>query len=116
MVTGTSIHRSGAVEQKGNYLNGLPQGVWKWYYEGGAMHREENYRRGREDGASVEYDPEGAVLTQGEYIDGNKEGPWLYKVGDHTEEGCLQGRPEGWYLEIYLRGWNSQLHRGFRER
>lgn len=96
------LHRNGSVEQKGKYLNGLPQGTWQWFYEDGKKHREELYRKGKEDGASAEFDEEGEVIVQGEYIDGRKEGKWYYKVGDHKEEGAYKdGMKDGPWVHTY---------------
>jgi antitoxin component YwqK of YwqJK toxin-antitoxin module len=101
----TFFHRDASVEQKGKYLNGLPQGTWQWFYANGRKHREELYRRGREDGASVEYDEEGEVIVQGDYIDGLKDGEWYYKVGDHKEVGVYKdGMKDGPWLHTYDNG------------
>ena len=35
----------GKLEQTGSYNNGRPDGLWKWYYESGAMLREESISR-----------------------------------------------------------------------
>jgi antitoxin component YwqK of YwqJK toxin-antitoxin module len=101
----TFFHRDASVEQKGKYLNGLPQGTWHWFYANGREHREDLYRKGREDGASVEYDEEGEVIVQGDYIDGLKDGEWYYKVGDHKEVGAYKdGMKDGPWLHTYDNG------------
>ncbi len=83
-------YKDGKKEQEGSYLRGLYDGLWTWYYENGNVWREESYFNGKEDGVATEYDELGNIITKGEYINGEKEGPWYYKVNDHTEEGSYQ--------------------------
>jgi uncharacterized protein len=95
---------SGVVQQ-GNYRNGLYHGTWQWYYPDGKILREEEYFNGREDGISTEYSEEGEIIARGDYVEGEKEGEWVYTVGDHTEKGkYLVGLREGVWKHFYADG------------
>ena len=50
--------------------------------------REEYYFQGRRDGKMTELTDEGSVLAEGDFVDGEKNGPWIYMVGDTKEEGA----------------------------
>lgn len=101
----TYFFKSGKTEQKGSYKKGRSNGSWRWYYENDQLHREESYRRGKEDGESVEYDRNSNVISKGEYVDGLREGPWIYQVGDHTEEGeYIGGEKHGIWKHLYDDG------------
>ena len=96
---------NGKEEQKGKYKLGDFTGTWVWYHTNGAVKREEQYRRGKEDGLMVEYDAQGNIIHQGEYAMGYKEGPWLYTVNDHTEEGhYIDSEKHGVWVHTYDNG------------
>ena len=59
----------------------------------------------REDGVFVEYDKAGNILTKGDYINGEKDGEWMYQVGDHEEKGnYVIGLREGKWKYFYNNG------------
>ncbi len=96
---------SGKVEQTGSYNNGRPDGLWKWYYDSGQLLREEEYFQGQRDGAYTEYSETGEIIAQGQYTDGEKNGDWIYKTNDFTEEGkYLVGLRDGVWKANYTSG------------
>ena len=98
-------HKNGKIESEGKYVEGLPQGQWKWYYENGTSRRKDYYRRGKEDGESIEMDVDGNIIVQGQYLGGYKDGEWLYHVGDHTEKGAyVDGERDGEWIYEYDDG------------
>ena len=101
----TFYYRTGGIEQTGKFQRGRYNGLWIWYYSNGNTWREESYFNGREDGLFVEYDRGGNILTRGDYISGEKEGEWIYKVGDHQEQGrYLIGLREGVWKYFFNDG------------
>ena len=53
----------------------------------------------------VEYDRAGGILTKGDYISGEKEGEWIYQVGDHEERGSyIIGLREGVWKYFFNDG------------
>lgn len=100
------FHSNGKPEQKGKYdKKGRAQGVWKWYYESGHLLRDENYLNGVQDGMMTEYSDSGQVITKGQYIDGQKEGEWVYELGDYKEVGNYKAdRRDGIWKHYYTPG------------
>ncbi len=94
---------NGKVEQKGKYdKKGEAQQVWDWYYDNGNLLREENYLNDALDGSTTEYDDAGKVITKGQYLDGQKEGEWVYEMGDYKEIGNYKGdRRDGTWKHFY---------------
>ena len=77
----------GATEQTGAYKAGRPDGVWNWFYENGKLLRKESYKNGRESGYSYEATENGDTLAYGEFVQGRREGPWIFKQGNHRIVG-----------------------------
>jgi antitoxin component YwqK of YwqJK toxin-antitoxin module len=94
---------NGKQEQKGKYdKKGKAQGIWKWFYESGNLLREENYLNDIQDGMMTEYSDSGKVITKGQYIDGQKEGEWIYELGDYKEIGKYKAdRRDGIWKHFY---------------
>lgn len=84
----TFYYEDGSTEQKGVYKMGKPDGLWMWYYENGKLLREEEFTDGLEDGHLVEYNDSGTIITKGYYEDGRKERYWISVSGDQREEGA----------------------------
>ena len=104
------------LQQKGKYLKDeKPTGLWLWYYKNGSLLREESFRKGKEEGMLHEYTQEGKIITEGEYIDGQKDGLWLYEMGDHIEKGnYLDGVKNGLWKYHYING-NMNFEGIFRD-
>lgn len=122
-------NRKGDIIQKGGYRNGRIDGRWEWYYENGKILREEYYYQGKRDGEFFEYSKEGEIISSGYYTDNEKNGKWLYTIGDHREEGSyiiglrdgqwkyydnegnlkyrgsyVQGNPDGYHIYYWDNG------------
>lgn len=125
----TFYYPNGKVAQKGSYSAGKPTGLWQWYYPNGLLRREEEYIRGYADGSSVEYDEDGKSIAQGEFLEGERQGNWIFHVGDITIKGeydnglrdglwqyfyadstlkyegnYVQDEPDGWHRTYYPDG------------
>ncbi len=92
-------YRNASLEQEGSYKRGYTSGDWTWYYKNGRPWRKESLTKGKQDGMLLEFSLKGDTILKGEYIDGEREGYWVYKIGDHIEKGNFQaGLKNGnWY-------------------
>jgi antitoxin component YwqK of YwqJK toxin-antitoxin module len=101
----TFYYKNNKILQQGEYKNDLPEGHWIWYYPENIIWREEEYLAGKEDGHTVEYDLNSQVITEGDFVEGEREGKWIYKVGDHREEGSyITGLRDGVWKYYYDNG------------
>lgn len=100
------FYPSGKLEQKGRYdKKGRPQGVWKWYYENGALLREENYVNGKREGTMTDYTEEGKILTTGSWVENEKTGHWVYETSDYMEAGSFaNGETDSLWTSYYMPG------------
>ena len=57
----TKYHRDGSVWAKGQTVDGVPTGYWKWYRKGGTLMRSGTFERGRPVGQWTTYDQAGKV-------------------------------------------------------
>ena len=98
------FYAGGKLEQKGTYdKKGRAQGVWKWYYESGALIREESYINGKREGEMKDYDEEGKIILQGSYVDNMKEGKWTYQTADYLEYGSYTNdEPDSLWKSFYM--------------
>ena len=92
------------VEQKGKYdKKGRAQGVWKWFYENGALMREENYIDNKREGAMTEFTEDGKIITKGEFIDDMQEGLWIYETPEYKEIGkYVNDKPDSLWKRYYM--------------
>lgn len=95
---------NGQVEQRGRYdKKGRAQGVWKWFYENGALMREENYVNNLRNGLMTDYTEDGKILTKGEYVDDEKEGLWTYETAEYREIGrYTDDKPDSVWKSYYM--------------
>lgn len=101
----TFYYKNQAIEQVGNYLRGYPTGEWKLFYNSGKLWRIENLTKGKNNGKFTEFAENGDTLLSGEYIDGEKEGYWIYNIGDHIEKGnYVSGLKDGLWKYYYSNG------------
>ncbi len=98
------FYAGGKLEQKGTYdKKGRAQGVWKWYYESGALIREESYINGKREGEMKDYDEDGKIILQGSYVDNMKEGKWTYQTADYLEYGSYTNdEPDSLWKSFYM--------------
>lgn len=69
--------------EEGDYLEGVRDGIWKYYYSGDLLYFEGKFVDGTPDGLHKWYYKNGKVMRQGKYVMGLKEGDWKY----YNEEG-----------------------------
>ncbi|MBW2998334.1 hypothetical protein KY321_02235, partial [Candidatus Woesearchaeota archaeon] len=58
---------------------------------------------GQADGEAIEYDVLGNIISKGNYIEGNKEGEWIYIIGDQKHIGkYVMNEKDGTWKSYYL--------------
>ncbi|GEM_PF-2088347 len=57
----------GLPELKSNYDQGIPHGIWEFYYSDGTLRRQETYVSGVKEGPFIEYDSFGNIRNEGVY-------------------------------------------------
>jgi uncharacterized protein len=107
---------------EGDYVNGLEDGTWKYYYQNGALEYELPYSKGKREGVMKyyykngkdqyqvmytddqregfyrSYFSNGKIETEGYYKDGQRSGTWDY----YHANGTFDSRE--FYLEDEIRG------------
>ncbi len=81
---------NGSTELEGYYMSGKPDREWLWQYPGGTKKRDEVYLDGKREGPYTEYDSLENVILKGTYFDDAKVGEWIYQVGDILEKGSYE--------------------------
>lgn len=66
------------VSQKGNFVDGLEEGQWFFYYPDGNIFNEQNFVKGVLNGAFKTYDKYGDIMIQGNHKNGERDGEWLF--------------------------------------
>lgn len=125
----TDFFEDGTVKAEGNYIAGLRSGEWKFYYPSGKLMQEGEYVRnrpdgpwvsyhandsvwkkeeffeGEKDGPYLEFDPHGNKVVEGRYVANEREGLWIFRIGDVVYQGeYIQGLPHGKWKSWYAGG------------
>lgn len=66
------------VSQQGNFVNGLEEGKWLFFYPDGNIFNEQNFIKGLLQGEFKTYDKFGDIMIQGNYKDGERDGEWIF--------------------------------------
>lgn len=77
---------------EGQIINGFDEGVWKYYYENGALEYEVNFTKGKKDGLLSYYYRTGDMQYQQMYVDDEKSGYYksVYLNGNTEVEGYYE--------------------------
>lgn len=85
---------SGADEQydtlERTYVDGLPHGLWRYYYSNGALWQEVRFDHGKRVGDERTWYVGGENLSRGTWVDGLRDGEWLHWALD----GSVCGRSD----------------------
>lgn len=116
------------VSVKGVYNMGVPQGLWRYYYESGEVkmsgqleNKEQGYwtyfyengakmKQGRLNGQRKEgtweyFYENGALRKEGDYLKGQKEGAWQYYFEDSVlKADAIYENGDGFYKEYFYEG------------
>ena len=76
---------NGKIKGKGEFKDGVVNGLRIVYYENGNKSLERNYYSGIIDGLSIEYYPSGKVKQEANFKNGKEDGTPLRKVSDFED-------------------------------
>lgn len=96
-----NYHQTRNLYCEGEYVDGIPSGVWKYYDNYGVLEKTEKYKNGKLQDSVIGYHPNGNVSFISTYKDGLKDGIYLsYNLfGVLTQEGRYLNNNEvnDWY-------------------
>jgi len=95
--TYTLYYEGGQKELEGEYVEGVREGPWHWFYENGRRKAECQYRDGQ--GVYTAYYEDGRLLQKGAYRDDQRTGSWV----EYFESGSKA--IEGDYVDDQQHGW-----------
>jgi antitoxin component YwqK of YwqJK toxin-antitoxin module len=73
-------------EERGSFVIGLREGIWRYYYPDGSLKYEGNYVQGNPDKRHKYYYPDGTLKEEQYYAMGIREKNWK----KYDEEGNLE--------------------------
>lgn len=100
-------YENGKVKGKGEFKDGLVNGLRIMYYENGEKSLERNYLAGQNEGSSIEYYPSGQIKQEAIFINGKENGVLkaYYENGQvHVIINLSNGVKQGDYFEYSSDG------------
>ena len=85
-------------EYEGRFVNGLKEGLERWYYPEGTINREVNYVNGKYDGVVTQWYRAGQKANEDNYVNGELEGlstRWHRNGQKASEENYVNGERQG---------------------
>lgn len=76
IVTVRQFYSTGALRCEGKTVNGLREGLWKFYFSNGSPQTEASFVGGKEEGTYTVYRENGIPYYRGEYKAGRRIGNW----------------------------------------
>jgi len=98
---------NGKIKGRGEFKDGLVNGLRTVYYENGNKRREINYSNGINDGASIEYYPSGQKKQEANFKNGKEDGTFKIFFEDGEVQAILNfsnGVQQGDYFEYTPEG------------
>lgn len=88
---------NGNIEQRGFYnQNGKEHGEWRWFYPNRSLRRIENFINGLRNGEMIEYSISGKIIARGNFLDDEEDGNWFYQEDGYRQEGYyVNGERDG---------------------
>ncbi len=99
-----SFFMNGNMEKKGNYDEGLPEGLWTYYYENGKKKMHGELEAGEPSGYWTYYFENGSKKMEGEMVGDRRDGDWLiyYQNGVVKRRGAfVDGMRKGVWFHYY---------------
>ena len=77
---GTKInyHPDNSIEISCDFLDGIPHGSWKYFYENGKIGEDGTFENGLKTGEWTFYYSNGKIESQGKFVNDKKSGAWIY--------------------------------------
>jgi antitoxin component YwqK of YwqJK toxin-antitoxin module len=99
-------YEGGGKKSVRHFDNGKPEGKFIDYAPDGKIEKEVNFKDGLQDGAEITYDREGNVRSSVNYSDGKETGAKKQSFSDYelTDHYNSSGQLDGDYSEIYTNG------------
>ncbi len=103
-------YKSGQIESKTNFLNGLRHGLLESWYSNGQRESIENYINGQEHGKSIWWNIDGSLQNELIFEKGLNQNPkdTNYHYISYTPEEYTDDTIKKWPLIIYLHGGSSR--------
>ncbi|WP_196896052.1 toxin-antitoxin system YwqK family antitoxin [Aureivirga marina] len=82
--------------EKGEFVNGLKNGVWKSWFQNGRLSNVKHWNHGELSGLYIEFDENGNEIVKGKYKSDKKEGEWIQHQNGDTlfyKKGILIEKP-----------------------
>lgn len=73
----TKFYHSNQLAEQGHFKNGLKIGIWKSWYENGALETIQNFKSGFLNGSYITFNNKGEIVEKGHFIKGLKNGKWI---------------------------------------
>ena len=70
------FYENGQLEQKGNLINKVPNGLWEWFHKNGQLEQRRAYNNGEMDGLWESYYENGQLQLRGNYKNGKLDGSY----------------------------------------
>lgn len=87
---------------EGNYVDGVQNGPWIYWYANGNPKMRGSYTLGVQDGPWTTYHPNGGPASKGQYVNGAEQGTWQFWDEESTwraQGDFVGGHREGLWLE-----------------
>lgn len=68
-------YENGQIIRSGNSVNGLKEGVWRWYYEDGSVNIKGYFENGDREGKWITYNGKGDIIQERNYKNDKLNGP-----------------------------------------
>lgn len=92
----TKYYHGGNLCYKRKYVNGLKEGVWKYWSGYGKLAERLTYHKDQLEGSYISYNYiTGSITEKGEYHQGKKNGLWLRY---HLQDACILRKETRWIM------------------
>lgn len=103
------FYENGALQEKTNFKEGKPDGLYEYYFDNGNLEYSKNYVDGELEGEFKAYNKSGALIEQKFFSKGKLEGTYksFYAVGEDYPEYIIpykDGEINGMVTQYYLNG------------
>ncbi len=102
-------HENGTLNTQGQFVEGLRDGTWIWYYQDGQKFADVTFQQDEVTGTEHHWAPDGSLLTTGEYRDGQPwNGTFVDFIGTQLiitfQRSFQDGQPHGDWIWRYADG------------
>lgn len=95
-----NTYPNGQIKYEGEYINGMNEGMWTWYYENGQKQIQGAFKKGRRTGVWKMWNLNGTLVSEKSYVLDKLNGPYMEWYDNSRKKA------EGFFLEDKLNGVN----------